>query len=415
MSVLRKNIVSLFLWQVATYVLPLATFPYMTHVLGVDHFGLLVFSQAIMVYGVMITDWGFGLSASQDVARHQSDHAYISKLFWETMLAKLLLAGLSLLVLLLAIAIIPRLWSMAAVLLLSWLAVLGSALTLNWLLQGLERMGRFVMAGLIGRLTSIPLIFIFVHRPQDVAMAAAIQSFAVFVGAGASMFVARQVGVIHWVRPSLQGAVTQLRAGYPMFVAAVAMNVYTVSNTVVLGAMTSPREVGFFSGADKLRTAAQGLLSPLSQAVYPRANALMAESREAGLAFLRKVLVWQGGLALCISLGLMVTAKWLVLLLLGSAYTESTQVLRWLAVLPFLIGVSNVFGIQVMLALGMQKVFNRILIVSGIFNIFMVLFMAHFMGALGVAITMVVVELFVTVAMGVYIHLKGVPLFWART
>jgi len=411
MSVLRKNILSLLLWQIANYVLPLLTFPYMTRVLGPENFGVLGFAQGIMAYAMLLSDWGFALTASQEVARHQQDHAYISRLFWETMLAKLLLAGVSLLALLVAIALLPRLQAMAWVLLMSWLTVLGTVLTVNWLLQGLERMGRFVIAGLVGRLVTIPLIFLLVHHSGDVAIAAGIQAFATFVGAGASFMVMHRLGVVHWVRPTFAGAIKQLRAGYSVFIASAAVNIYTTSNTVILGAVSGVREVGYFAGADKLRTAAQGLIGPISQAAYPRANALMAESQAAGLAFLRRILLLQGGLALCISAGLALTAPLLVRIMLGSAYADTVAVLRWLAALPFLIGVSNVFGIQVMLALGMQRMFSRILIMSGVLNLLLVVVLAHFYGALGVAITMVIVETFVTVAMGVYIHAQGVPLF----
>jgi PST family polysaccharide transporter len=411
MSLLRKNIFYLLLWQIASYGLPLLTFPYMTRMLGPDSFGLLGFAQGLTAYGVLLADWGFGLSASQEVARHQNDHAHLSRLFWEVMLAKLLLAGASLLLLLLGIALFPSLRAMSGVLLLSWLTVLGTVFTVNWLLQGLERMGRFVMAGLAGRLASIPLVFLLVHRPDDVGIAAAIQSFAALVAGAASLVVARRLGVIHWVRPSLAGALAQLRNGYSVFVASAAINVYTTSNTVILGAVSGVREVGFFNGADRLRTAAQGLINPISQAVYPRANALMAESQTAGLAFLRRVLLLQGGCSLAISLGLFVLAPLIVRIMLGGAYSDTVLVLRWLAALPFLIGISNVFGMQVMLALGMQRMFSRILLLSGVINVALVLVLAHFYGAVGVAMTMVLVELFVTITMGVYIHWQGVPLF----
>lgn len=415
MSVLRRNIASLFLWQLASYVLPLLTFPYLTRVIGPAGFGTLGYALAIIAYGALLTDWGFALSASQEVARHQNDSEHISKIFWNTMLAKLLLALTTLLLLLLAIFLLPSLSEMAPVLLAAWGTVLGSVLTLTWLLQGLECMERFVAAALLGRIVTIPLVFLLVHKPDDVWLAALIQSLGALVSGGVSIWLVARLRIIRWVKPSLAGAREQLLRGWEVFLGTAAVSLYTVSNTVVLGALAGTREVGFFTSADKLKTAAQGLVSPISQAVYPRANALFARSHKEAFVFLRKVLLLQGGFCLAISLGLWLTADWAVPLVLGPGYEEAVDILRWLSPLPFLVGLSNVFGIQVLLGLGLRQAFSRILMLAGGLNMILVFPLAYFWGAKGVAITMVAVELFVTGVMAGFIVVKGIPLFRRRS
>lgn len=415
MSVLRRNIASLFLWQLASYVLPLLTFPYLTRVIGPEGFGTLGYALAIIAYGALLTDWGFALSASQEVARHQDDSEHISKIFWNTMLAKLLLALTTLLILLLAIFLLPSLFEIAPVLLAAWGMVLGSVLTLNWLLQGLERMERFVIAALLGRIATIPLIFLLVHTPNDVWLAALIQSLGALVSGGVSIWLVARLKIVHWVRPSLAGAWKQLQQGWEVFIGTAAINLYTVSNTVVLGALAGTREVGLFTSADKLKAAAQGLTSPVSQAAYPRVNALFAHSHEEAFVFLRKILVLQGGFCLAISLGLWLTAGWGVPLALGPGYEEAIDILRWLSPLPFLIGLSNVFGIQALLGLGFQQAFTRILMMAGGLNMILVFPLVYFWGAKGVAMTMVTVELFVTGVMAGFIVAKDIPLFRLRS
>ena len=69
MSVLRKNILSLFVLQGANYILPLVTIPYLVRVLGPANFGRIAFAQAFIQYFVMLTDYGFNLSATRDIAR----------------------------------------------------------------------------------------------------------------------------------------------------------------------------------------------------------------------------------------------------------------------------------------------------------------------------------------------------------
>ena len=411
MSLLRKNIATLLAWQATTNLLPLITFSYLTRTLNPEGFGLLSFTQGIIAYAVLLADWGFGISASQQVARQQHDAAAISRIFWDTMLAKVLLVLVSLLLLLLVLVLIPRLRAQMDLLLVMWLLAPAAVFMPAWLLQGLEKMGGFATSSVLGSICTIPLIFWLVQGLGDVLLAGLIQVLASTISAAVGLVGVYRLGVIRWRRPSVLGAFEQIRQGGHVFMASAAITFYTTSNTVILGAVAGVREVGMFTGADKLRTAAQGLLNPLSMAVFPRANAVMAQSQEKGMALLRNVLWIQGSVGVLISLALWVVAEWLLPMILGAGYEDARLVLRWLAIIPTMIALNNVFGMQVMLALGRQRAFTRILVTSSMLNMLLVFPLASWYGAAGVAATMALVEVFVTLVMAAYIVHTGIPLF----
>ena len=66
-SVLR-NASSLYAIQIASYVLPMASFPYLTRVLGPDRYGIYVLVLAVARYGLILTDWGFNYSATRELS-----------------------------------------------------------------------------------------------------------------------------------------------------------------------------------------------------------------------------------------------------------------------------------------------------------------------------------------------------------
>ena len=70
---LASNIASLFTVQAANYLIPLLTLPYLVRILGPREFGLIAFAQAFSQYFVILTDYGFNLSATREVAIHRAD------------------------------------------------------------------------------------------------------------------------------------------------------------------------------------------------------------------------------------------------------------------------------------------------------------------------------------------------------
>jgi PST family polysaccharide transporter len=183
---------------------------------------------------------------------------------------------------------------------------------------------------------------------------------------------------------------------------------------VLLGFVAGSVAVGYYSAAEKLIKAAQGLVNPLSQSFYPRVSRLMKESHEEAFKLLRRLLRLQGGYAFLISLAIFGFAPVITHLLYGPAYETTTDVLRWLSPLPFVIALSNVFGIQTMLPLGMNKTFSNIVLAAGALNVVALYVLASWFGAVGAAEAVLFAEVAVTVTMAVVLHGKDIPIFEPR-
>ena len=95
------NVLSLLAYRGTSFIFPLVTLPYLARILGVEHMGLLALGLACVMYCSTISDWGFNVYTTKDIAQHRDDKLRVTQLFWSTFNAKLILGCSTLAVLLL--------------------------------------------------------------------------------------------------------------------------------------------------------------------------------------------------------------------------------------------------------------------------------------------------------------------------
>ncbi len=409
-----RNVVSLAAWQASNSLLPLLTYPYLTRVLDVRGYGEFGFSFGIAAYAVLVTDWGFGLSASGEVARHRDDPERLSAIVWGTLAAKALLAFGSLAALGVAAVAIPGLRPMAPVLAGAAGMVVANVLTVYWCLQGLERLGRFAVAALLCRAAVVPLTFLLVRDPGDAWLAAALLSGGGIAAGLVSLLLLWRLQLIRPPARSDLDVGARIRSSWHLFLANASANLYTTTNVVLVGALLGPVAAGLYTAADRLRAAAQNVIQPISQAAYPRSTRLMQQSREAGFAFARQVLLAQVAVTGMVSIVLFFGAPLIIRLLAGEGYDGSVRVLQVMAPMPALIGISDSLGVQVLLPLGLKARFSAIRVQAGVLNLVVVAGLILALGVTGAALGTVIAEVFILVSMLVVAHGRGFVLFASR-
>ena len=406
-----KNIAALVGVQGANYIIPLITLPYLVKVLGPIGYGGLNFSLAFIQYFSLLADYGFNLSITKQISVMQNNKEKISELFWTAMLCKLGLAMLGFVILILFIYSFSKIAEYSTILICSYTVVIGNILFPVWLFQGMEKMGTIAIANITAKLMAVPLIFAFVNASSDAWLAGLITGITT-VGAGIIALIAiRKFNWINWQKPTWQGVKRELGHGWHIFLSTAAISLYTVTITVILGIIAGPVAVGYYTAADKIRQAVQGVIAPVSQAIYPRINALMAKDKLMAFSTIRKLLLIQGCGTFVLSLLLFIFSEPIILLAYDSTYTNSIIVLKWLAWLPFVVGLSNVLGIQTLLVLGLNKVFSRILIVSGMLSLLLIFPLGSIFFQDGAAIVTFITELAVTCLMLLIIIKRKIPIF----
>jgi len=402
-----ENILSLYVVQAVSYVLPLLVFPYLVRVLGLELFGTVVLVQAIMNYFIILTDYGFNLSATRRVSLCRDDPSELRQVFASVVFVKFCLALLSAAILFLAGFFVEFVCVQWRLFLMAFVAVIGHVIFPTWYLQGTERMRLMSQLSLVGSLVVTTLIFVLVKTPDDYVLVALLQSLVLVIPGLLCFVILPKQGVSYFVLPPLRYMRQVMAEGWHVFVSTAAVTLYTSSNIVVLGAFSSPLAVGYFGVADKVIKAGHGLISPISQAIYPHVSSLLKHSPDRGFAFLRHVFFKVGLLSFCLSMAIFLFSEAIVRLAVGTSQYEVVLLVKMMAFIPFIVALSNLFGVQTMLNLGMSREFSRVILFSGFLNVIVLIPAVLMSGERGAAISSLATEAFVTCSMMAILYKNG--------
>lgn len=405
---LIENVLSLGALQAASYVLPLLTLPYLARVLGPDSLGQLAFALAFAQIFVMLTDYGFNLSATREVSVHRDNPAKVAEIFASITVLRLAFMLLGFVLLMGLIQLIPRFAADAPLYAACYLLVVGNVLFPQWLFQGLEQLRLVSLLQIVARVLVVIGIFLFVKSRDDLLAAALLQSSgAALAGLMTLPYIAKALKYTRLTWPTGTALMARLREGWHVFISAAAINVYTTSNAFLLGLLSPALQVGYYHLAEKLVRAVQLMFGPVSQAVYPHISLLAQEDPARALLFNRKLMIGLGAMGLVISAALYLLSPFIVSLLFGPAYATVVTVLQILAFLPFVVILSNILGIQTMLTFGMKRAYSKVYLITALFNLAIFIPLAWHFGAVGAAAANLAVESFVTITMFILLHRRG--------
>ena len=407
---LFENFVALSVLQGANYILPLITLPYLVRVLGPERFGLVAFAQAFVGYFQILTNYGFNLSSTREISIFRNDLKKISEIFSAVFIIQLLLLLLSFVLLSIIIIIFAKFRADSLLYFFTFGIIIGNVLFPAWFFQGVESMKYITVLNVIAKLIFTVAIFIFIRNQNDYIYVALLNSLGFIIAGIIALWIIFYKFKIEFKIPHISMIKHQLTQGWYIFLSTVAISLYTISNTFILGLLTNNTIVGYYSGAEKIIKAIQGLMGPLNQSIYPYMSKIAQESKEKLISFAQKLVAIIGIIGLIGSIMLYIVAGFIVKILLGPQYYQSILVLRILSFVPLIVALSNIFGIQVMLPLGFNKAFSNILVIASLMNILLLLlFIPHYFH-LGTAFSVVITELFVTITMYVYLVKKQIKL-----
>ena len=390
-----ENLFSLLLLQGANYLLPLVTLPYLLRTIGPERYGLVVFAQAFIQYFVMITDYGFNLSATREISINRESKKKVSEIFSSVIVIKFVFMVLSFLILTIIIFSFDKFKANPLVYYYTFGMVVGNVLFPTWYFQGIEKMKFITILNVLSKSIFTILLFWLIRDESDYILVPVINSIgSITVGCLSLLIIARKFSVKLTI-PTLNNIKFHLREGWYVFVSTLSISLYTVTNSFLLGIFTNDVIVGYYASAEKVVQAFQNLLVPISQTIYPYINKLAHQSKEQAISFIKKMLIVVGSFSLTISIFIFIFSSTIITSLFGKNYSDAIIILKVLAFLPFIIGLSNMFGTQTLLVFNFKKLFTTSILMPAFIHTLVIFWAIPHYGAIGLASMTLFTELLI--------------------
>lgn len=386
------NFASLSLLQTITYLLPIIILPYLFRVIGPEKFGLIAFAQAFVQYFMILTDYGFSISATKEISLCRDEHAKVCKIFSSVMTVKLGLAALSLTALGAVVYFIPKFRNDWMVYVFSFGAVLGNTLFPVWFFQGMEKMRYIANVNISGAVFFVLTIFFFVRTPQDYLMVPVIYSCVFLMTGLLALNVVFRRFKVSFKFQNYKSLKAQLKAGWDIFISIVAINAYTTTRIFTVGLLTNNTITGFYSIAERVAGLIQTFpLTSFAQALFPRLSKIFHRNRPKAFEIMRRVQRITISVSIIVLPLIFIFAHLIVKLVCGQDYPEALLSLRLLLVSVFFVH-CNAYRVQFLLVCGKTHIYSRIHVVMALIGLPLIFLLTDTFSYLGAAMATVAIE-----------------------
>ena len=392
-KVLVSNFLALGIVQGLNFLLPLLVIPYLLYTLGVEIFGLLAMATAFSGYFMILSDYGFNVTATREISVYRDSSSKLNEIFSAVMIIKVFLMLIGFSILLVALALFDKLGDESLIYILTFGMVVGQVLFPIWFFQGIEKMGYIAILNIVSKLFFLVAILVFVQDKDDAYLVPLFNSLGFILVGIVSLFYIHKHFNIRFVWQPYSVLKRYFLMGWHIFLSHLAVLFYTSSNIFILGLFTNHLIVGYYAIADKVISALVSLGDILNQVFFPYLSKKWEENRQEYYRLFYKILK-----SIVIGMGLVaILLVWLssdIVRLLSNQEIEVTkELLQIMSISIILFPIGGLFS-QSFVTQNHNVYVSKSTFWTLLVNVLFVGILVPIYGVYGLAIAVVLVQVF---------------------
>ncbi|MGC2868729.1 MULTISPECIES: oligosaccharide flippase family protein [Proteus] len=394
MNNLIKNSLFLLGMQGINYLIPLISLPYLTRKLGFYEYGMISTALNIILYLMLFIDFGFNFSTTKDIAKSRNNKLKIQRIYSATIYSKIIIASISILILLILIRGFQLFNDIESLIYVMLPQLIYAIFFPLWLYQGLEKISFISICSVVSKIITLPLLFFYVKDKNDIYIAGIILSWSYLLPLIINYFyLHKNLPYIKIEKINFSLVLSILKKSSIIFWGSISISLYTLSTPIILSLVSNYDQVGIFTATDKLRIACIGIFLILGQAIYPRVNILLSESKKKYNLFIKKIIIYQISFCSITSLLFFLLMPYLAPILLGNTFIEMKLIIQLMSPMIILIPLSVIISNFILLPHGMNKIYAIIPTITLFFHIIYTIPLSENYGAIGSSIAILITEI----------------------
>lgn len=372
---LISNFMSLLVLRGFQFLIPLITLPYLVRTIGMENFGLVNFALSLGMYFGAIIQFGFGISATREIARYRDDPGKLVQIYSTTMSASVILALTSAVLFTLIVLSVESFSAYLYLYLFTMAFVVFQSLFPIWFFQGMEKMKYITFLSLGTNLMFLVSLFLFVKQEEDFFLVPLLQAIAAMITLVLAAVVIHKRFKVSFKTPKWLEIKSTYQEGRHVFVSQLAPNLYNNSAVFLLGMFTNNTVVGLYTAATKVIDAVISLGYILSNTFLPYL------SRNLGRHKLFQVVMLGSGFVLTLfTFGL---ADWIAGVLFSNDNLVVALYIQWLSICIFLLFVTLTYATNYLMLIGKDHIVKNIALYTSVIFFLVALYVVPIFGIWG--------------------------------
>ena len=402
---IKRNFAYNALLNLSKVIFPLITAPYISRVLEPDGIGLFNFANTYAGYFALFAVLGIPTYGIREVAKIHEDKNRLSRLVSELISVSFIATFIVTSIYIASIFLIGQLDENRMLFLVAGFMLYLAPLRIDWFYSGLEQFKYITLRTVIIRAISIVCMFIFVRTKSDLLVYVILNVGGTICGDVWNYVKLLQSGV----KPRLTfvGLKKHLSPLFILFSSSVAVSIYTVLDTLMLGFITDYQQVGFYNSATHISKAVMTIVTSLSAVAIPKMSQYYkAKEFDRINDLVNKSFLLTSFIAFPAAVGLACLAPTFVPLFFGSEFGGTIIPLMILSLVIVFIGLNCISCTQILIGLGYDRLFFYSVSIGTISNFLLNLILIPTWEAIGASVASVCAEILVLGSSLWYVYRK---------
>lgn len=347
---------------------PLITSVYVARVLLPSGTGRVAYAQNVVTYFTLLASLGLPTYGTREIARNLSSEERYNEIFFELVSINTISTTICVIAYYTLCFAIPSFRNDLQLYLVAGLAIVLNYFNIDWLYQGREEYKYIAIRGFLIKALSVVLIFFVVREQSDYVAYAGIYCLVL----GGNNFV-NCIGLkrrVHFTNSRLD-LKRHLKPILILFATTIAIELYTMLDTTMLGIMCSNQVVGYYSYAMKTTKIIITVLTAATTVLLPRLSSTCHTSKERYKSLANKGVEFLFSVSIPISIYMYFNAYDIIVFLYGNHYENAVETLRILALLIPFISFSTYLGAQILCSANCEKDMLVAVSIGAVTNILM--------------------------------------------